>query len=139
MKAKEVVKALGYRWGEASIARNVDEDRHCSLQELLSRTDFGMEVGNIMENLHKRELEAHWLSEAMCFQVVLMCGHPAAKQLESWMYGQALPPFRKTGEFSVTPQQVGDQTNKQRLEDSLLQTQIECLHEDLISKRILNR
>ena len=75
------------------------------------------------------------------FQLLLKCKLPVAKQLERWLTGEVLPSLRRTGEYSVDPQKpqkIGDE-GKQALEEALLQAQVECLHEDLISKRIANR
>ena len=79
------------------------------------------------------------MNEAGFYQLLLRCRLPIAKQMESWLTGEVLPSLRKSGKYSVSPQ-VEDVTREKRpLEDSLLQAQIESIHEDLIGKRIANK
>ena len=63
-----------------------------------------------------------------------------AKQLERWLCDSVLPNLRKTVTYSVSAQVVEDQQSlKQALDNCLLRTQIESLHEDVIAKRISNK
>ena len=116
------MQALGYRSGSSSISHNVDADRHCSLQELLSRPDIAIDFHSTLEVLPKAEKEAHWISEPGFYQLLLKCKLPVAKQLEQWLCQTVLPSLRRTGTYSVSP--VEDEPPPKRaLEEGLMHTQ----------------
>ena len=143
MKAKEFAQVLGYKSPASAVSLHVDADRHYPLQELLSRPEFGVLDSQSLENLPKAQKEQHWISEPGMYQLLMKSKMPIAKQMERWLTGEVLPSLRRTGKYSAT--QLRNEPREPReprenvLEESLVQAQLECLHEDLITKRLANR
>ena len=130
VKAKEIVLALGYKAGASAVTLHVDPERHCSLRELLSKSDITFSETLKLETCTKAELDSHWLSEAGMYQLILKCRLPIAKDLEKFVTGEVLPNLRKFGRYSMSA--VEDEPPKRALEDGLMQAQIESLQEDII-------
>ena len=70
VKAKEIVLALGYKAGASAVTLHVDPERHCSLRELLSKSDITLLEIPKLETYTKAELDSHWLSEAGMYQLI---------------------------------------------------------------------
>ena len=80
-----------------------------------------------------------WVNQHGVTQLLLKSELPIAKQIYRRVCSEVLPSIQNTETYSLPNAQVHNQSPNKELEDALVQAQIECCREDLISKRLANR
>ena len=96
VKAREVLKALGYKPGTTAVRVHVDADRRFAIQEILRKPEIASYKSIDLLEMPKHELESNWISEPGCMQLLWKSRLPVAKELERWLTGEVLPSLRKT-------------------------------------------
>lgn len=124
-KGKAVATAMGYLHPGQAIRDHVDQDRRAKLRTLTNSTAsdplaFELQVS-------QRELDETWVQESAVWQLLAASRTEAGKAFNRWWSGEVMPQLRKTGTYSLRPQEPPEEqppTLQERLQTDLLQAQI---------------
>ena len=103
-KAKDVATALDYANTKQAIIKNVDEEDKAILEDLLVSSR-----GLSERPLDHNEKQSIYINESGLYSLILKSKKAEAKVFKRWVTSEVLPSIRKTGEYKVKKELIGNQ------------------------------
>ena len=103
-RGKDVATALEYADTKRAIQKHVDEDDKQTLDEITSKL-----TGDKTSPMSYQERETIYINESGLYSLILRSKKPEAKVFKRWVTSEVLPSIRKTGEYKVKKDWIGNQ------------------------------
>lgn len=133
LKGKDVASSMGYLHPGQAIRDNVDADHRAKLKALAN--SMASDRLALESCLSRAELEETWVQEAGVWQLLTASRTDAGKAFNRWWCGEVMPQLRKTGTYSLRPQDPPEE-QPPSLEDKL---QTDLLRAQITGQRLENK